>query len=629
MKKVLIGIADWSGSNKYLSECLQGIKDQTYTDYEIAVDDREKVFVTDPLLKEWKKTLDLDKENAELREPYTIDINDSEKVLSPSPAFTKWNEIIDKAIEGGYEYVAFPGADDIVLNDWLQECVSYLDAHPEAAFASTMGYLIDSQGNRLSQSPELPLKPKEVYDFKEIFYNMFKFGNFVLFPSCVWRVSALKDLRFTIDENLCGAADTLFYYQVLSKGFKMGIINKKLIKIRVHDQQYTEQQRGNGPIWHIEAMDRASRLVEGVRTWDLHVALSKLVSENEDRKTEKALRAKEKNAKEIGLVIVHEPPVNGTGILAEQLVKQFNGWLKDRITYYVMPDTTDEGNVIQNRYYNGMLIFTCKPELLKSLVKKLNPAEISLMHRNVWLTESDFLFEDPYKSNLVVYLHDSTWFCHRWHLVDYKQQICDGPSLEKCSKCVNLPQEQIANDLSMAQELLEKAPVIYANSDWTKSFYEKVFELKNIQVKTWKLPLLGKAFTGKRIGYFGGFSVVKGASVLMEAARKMPEYQFILFSDLPKDMLKGRKVYGFENVLVMGGYKREELPLLVNLVDVCVVPSLMESYGLVKRELESLGIPVVASKTGGMDGVVLPNNVEALVAAINAELTRLEYLRLL
>ena len=96
----------------------------------------------------------------------------------------------------------------------------------------------------------------------------------------------------------------------------------------------------------------------------------------------------------------------------------------------------------------------------------------------------------------------------------------------------------------------------------------------------------------------------------------MPDVLFILFSD-PLVEAEGRQIFGHSNVLVMGSYSRADLHLLVNLVEVVVVPSTFESHGLVKREIESLGVKVIATKVGGMQGTIEPT-VEALVEAICA-----------
>jgi glycosyltransferase involved in cell wall biosynthesis len=109
---------------------------------------------------------------------------------------------------------------------------------------------------------------------------------------------------------------------------------------------------------------------------------------------------------------------------------------------------------------------------------------------------------------------------------------------------------------------------------------------------------------------------VKGIGVLFDAAARMPDAQFLLFSDVPPELLGGRKVYGFDNVVSMGGYRRSDMGVLSNLFDLAVVPSLCESWGLVKRELETLGCKVIATDAGGLGGNVRPNDPEALAEAI-------------
>jgi glycosyltransferase involved in cell wall biosynthesis len=66
----------------------------------------------------------------------------------------------------------------------------------------------------------------------------------------------------------------------------------------------------------------------------------------------------------------------------------------------------------------------------------------------------------------------------------------------------------------------------------------------------------------------------------------------------------------------MGAYVRSDLHLLVHLCDAVVVPSLFESKGLCKLEIESLNVKVISSKTGGMDGTLEPGNIDMLVKEI-------------
>jgi D-inositol-3-phosphate glycosyltransferase len=57
-------------------------------------------------------------------------------------------------------------------------------------------------------------------------------------------------------------------------------------------------------------------------------------------------------------------------------------------------------------------------------------------------------------------------------------------------------------------------------------------------------------------------------------------------------------------VAFVGAVDHETLPLYYNAADVCVVPSHYESFGLVAVEAMASGVPVVASRVGGLTGTV-------------------------
>ena len=57
-------------------------------------------------------------------------------------------------------------------------------------------------------------------------------------------------------------------------------------------------------------------------------------------------------------------------------------------------------------------------------------------------------------------------------------------------------------------------------------------------------------------------------------------------------------------VAFVGAVDHEMLPLYYNAADVCVVPSHYESFGLVAVEAMASGVPVVASRVGGLMGTV-------------------------
>jgi D-inositol-3-phosphate glycosyltransferase len=69
-----------------------------------------------------------------------------------------------------------------------------------------------------------------------------------------------------------------------------------------------------------------------------------------------------------------------------------------------------------------------------------------------------------------------------------------------------------------------------------------------------------------------------------------------------RELARAKGIEG--RVSFVGAVDHERLPLYYNAADVCVVPSHYESFGLVAVEAMASGVPVVASRVGGLTGTI-------------------------
>lgn len=129
---------------------------------------------------------------------------------------------------------------------------------------------------------------------------------------------------------------------------------------------------------------------------------------------------------------------------------------------------------------------------------------------------------------------------------------------------------------------------------------------------------------GARIALFAGrLEPLKGAQILLDAAVRLRAHED--FADLvvvvagddsgdgAGDVRGGerRRLERYaariglgDHVRFVGAVPHEQLAMYYAMADVCVVPSLTESFGLVALEAQALGTPVVAASVGGLREVV-------------------------
>jgi glycosyltransferase involved in cell wall biosynthesis len=159
-------------------------------------------------------------------------------------------------------------------------------------------------------------------------------------------------------------------------------------------------------------------------------------------------------------------------------------------------------------------------------------------------------------------------------------------------------------------------------------------------------PVTECAPAGAQVGFAGQFAPGKGITVLLDAWRvvkgQIPSAGLLLAGgtglwknvfETPDALPIGQEVSEMEKMgtlSTLGELRRSEMPAFWNALSIAVVPSIAEGFGLVALEALACGVPVVASKVGGLSEIVehgksgilvAPNDPRALADALIGLLT--------
>ncbi len=126
------------------------------------------------------------------------------------------------------------------------------------------------------------------------------------------------------------------------------------------------------------------------------------------------------------------------------------------------------------------------------------------------------------------------------------------------------------------------------------------------------------------VGWVGRFFPVKGVRHLIDGFAALlarePRAWLVLVGQGPEESALRAQCarLGIAHRVVFAGFQRET-QRYVRMFDVSVVPSLEEGFGLVALEALALGVPVVASRLGGLPDVVSDERSGVLVEPANAQ----------
>ena len=122
---------------------------------------------------------------------------------------------------------------------------------------------------------------------------------------------------------------------------------------------------------------------------------------------------------------------------------------------------------------------------------------------------------------------------------------------------------------------------------------------------------LGIDLSSKIVGMVGRLDHQKGHRFFLQAmpeiVKAVPDVKFLIVGDGP---LRGKleelgREFKVERQVIFTGSRRD-IPELISIMDVFVLPSISEGFGNVLLEAMAMGKPVVASRVGGIPEIVTP-----------------------
>jgi len=232
------------------------------------------------------------------------------------------------------------------------------------------------------------------------------------------------------------------------------------------------------------------------------------------------------------------------------------------------------------------------------------------------------LIEEAKNQNIptVLHVHDWWWFCPFLFLAKLDGNICDPLGIPKACDC--LSHQFLKDRFFYIVPFFQLVDRVVFVSDFIKNSYKSImmglYELNNAVVIENPVVAVEQRLVKKspvlRFTYLGGLNPHKGYYLLRNAVMNL-QGQFLIryygcsFGEV--NWLK--KVFDWirrglrpSKEKFLPRYEHSDLPDIFALSDVVVVPSLiLESYNLVVREALSAGVPVIASKSGGPESVVV------------------------
>ncbi len=184
--RLTIGLPVYNGQN-YLSEALDALLDQTYTDFELVISDNASTDGTEEICRHYAA---MDSRIRYIRQPRNIG------------AAPNHNVVVNEARGELFKWAAH---DDLYGPDLLERCIAALDEHPEVVLASCWSVVIDGAGRVTEPVTDYPVatdSPRPPERFASVLFGRGGDDDYGVIRTEVLRRTPLTGSHYHSDRTL-------------------------------------------------------------------------------------------------------------------------------------------------------------------------------------------------------------------------------------------------------------------------------------------------------------------------------------------------------------------------------------------------------------------------------------------
>jgi glycosyltransferase involved in cell wall biosynthesis len=493
------------------------------------------------------------------------------------------------------KYITWISSDNFHFPTFLEKFVKVLDENPDAVFAYSAFYWMNSKG-------ETTGKNEQVY----LGHHALILGSPGI-ASFMYRRSIHEKLGYLFDIGV--ASDTDFWIRMSEE-------------YGINSFVYVQE-----PLMYY-LLDETVDTMKQVKDGRMQISLNKLM----DRVIKRRRNIRQAYKPHILYVAHTFPPrsFTGTETYSYNLAK---GIMGKGYNVSVVHREMGESNLIELKSYNDIQVYNIlsqgdigildghykQQDIEFNFIRLLDDVRPDIIHFQHIMGLPFSLIDISKKCGypVCISLHDFWFICPLTFLVKTDGTVHHNPpaTIDECVNCMKMGEGwniaqlastyfHLAYRLNYAKELLEKSDYNVCASRYVRRIFNQVFGREStamVELAPLGLPPMGQLYSHPKgrpltFGFFGAIHPVKNVKMVVEVFKKIKgDIQLVIWGTGIKEYIEEIQIDDDPRIRYLGPYTPDQLSYVLSTMDVSIHPSLNESYSLSIRESLQAGIPVIIS----------------------------------